>query len=124
MGTWGAGNFDDDTAADALGTLTEDLIAKITEEYDDESGSSLEPDEWGGVIVPAWLELLSDLAQSGRAGASLPPVATLREWRDRYLAVWEETIDGLDPDEEYRTARRAVLAATFERAIALAEERE
>jgi hypothetical protein len=124
MGTWGAGNFDNDTAADGLGELTGDLIAKITAEFADESGTSLEPDEWGGEMVPVWLELLSDIAEPGRVGAALPPSATLAGWRDRFLEVWEETIDDLDPDEDYKAERREVLQRTFARAIGLAEERE
>ncbi len=36
MGTWGPGNFDDDTVADGLSEITDDLIAKIAEVFADE----------------------------------------------------------------------------------------
>lgn len=53
MGTWGTGNFDDNTASDGLSELMSSIIDKINEEFEDDS--NLEPDEWGGCMVPAWL---------------------------------------------------------------------
>lgn len=55
MGVWGPGNFDSDTVADGLGALTGRIVDDITAEFEDDS--SLEPDEWGGEMVPAWLEI-------------------------------------------------------------------
>lgn len=125
MGTWGPGNFEDDTAADGLGEITDDLIAKISEQFaDEDDDTALEPDEWGGSMVPAWLELLTDLGSAGRVGATFPASTTIETWRDRYLRVWDEYIDELDPDEDYRVERLRVLTSTFERALALAHKRE
>lgn len=125
MGTWGPGNFDDDTVADGLSEITDDLITKIAEVFSDEDDDTeLEPDEWGGAMVPAWLELLTDIGSGGRVGATFPPVATIESWRDRYLRVWEEYIDELDPDEDYRAERRQVLDTTFQRAVELARSRQ
>ncbi|WP_217183164.1 DUF4259 domain-containing protein [Streptomyces sp. AC495_CC817] len=125
MGTWGPGNFDDDTVADGLSEITDDLIAKIAEQFDDEDDdTALEPDEWGGSMVPAWLEILTDIAGAGRVGATFPDSSTVTAWRDRYLRVWDEYIDELEPTEEHRADRLAVLTSTFERALELARERE
>ncbi|MBO9624803.1 MAG: DUF4259 domain-containing protein [Microbacterium sp.] len=125
MGTWGPGNFEDDTVADGLSEITDDLIAKIAEQFaDEDDDTALEPDEWGGSMVPAWLELLTDISSVGRVGATFPDSSTVAAWRDRYLRVWDEYIDELDPDEDYRVDRLAVLTATFERAIDLARTRE
>lgn len=125
MGVWGPGNFESDTVADGLGELTGRIVGEITEQFEDTSDdSALEPDEWGGAMVPAWLEILVEIVEPSRVGATFPSVATLRGWRDRYLRVWDEYIDELDPDDEYKAERRAVLVSTFERAIGLAVTRE
>ena len=122
MGVWGPGNFDSDTVADGLGTLTGRIVDDITAEFEDDS--RLEPDEWGWEMVPAWLEILTDVAQTKRVGETFPSTQVLIAWRDRYLRVWDGYIDELDPDEDHKVARRAVLVHTFERAVALAAERE
>lgn len=125
MGVWGPGNFDNDTVADGFGDLTGRIVADIAEQYEGGSDDSLlEPDEWGGEMVPAWLELLVEMVEPGRVGATFPVAAVLTDWRDRYLRVWDGYIDGLDPDPEHKVARRSVLVRTFDRAIAVAEARE
>lgn len=124
MGTWGPGNFDDDTVADGLSEITDDLIAKIAESFVDDDDTELQPDEWGGSMVPAWLEILTDIGSAGRVGATFPPSTTLEAWRDRYVRVWDGYIDELEPDEDYRKDRRHVIVSTFDRAVALAHERE
>ncbi|MFV8232630.1 DUF4259 domain-containing protein [Mycolicibacterium fortuitum] len=125
MGVWGPGNFDSDTVADGLGELTNRIIGQIAQEFEDESDdSALQPDEWGGEMVPAWLEILIEMVEPPRVGATFPSVATLIDWRDRYLRVWDEYIDELEPEDEYKVERRAVLVSTFERAVALAGRRE
>lgn len=125
MGVWGPGNFDSDTVADGLGELTNRIIGQIAQEFEDESDdSALQPDEWGGEMVPAWLEILIEMVERPRVGATFPSVATLTDWRDRYLRVWDEYIDELEPEDEYKVERRAVLVSTFERAVALAGRRE
>ncbi len=125
MGVWGSGNFDSDTVADGLGELTDRIIGDIAEHYEDGSDdSALEPDEWGGEMVPAWLEILVEIVEPGRVGATFPSVAVLTDWRDRYLRVWDDYIDHLEPSDGHKVERRAVLVSTFERAIAVAVARE
>lgn len=125
MGVWGPGNFESDTVADGLGALTGRIIDEIAEQFADaDDDSALEPDEWGGAMVPAWLEILVEIVEPPRVGATFPSVAVLSDWRDRYMRVWDEYIDELDPDDDYKVERRAVLVGTFERAIALAATRE
>ncbi|MFD3518924.1 DUF4259 domain-containing protein [Streptomyces sp. NPDC058653] len=113
MGTWGAGNFDSDTAADHLGGLADRLIAEVTEAMTGDP-VELEPDEYWGVAVPCNLELLLVLARQGWVGVTLPPPETIRAWQQTFLAVWEETIDDLGPKAAYKEERRAVLNETFE----------
>lgn len=114
MGTWGAGNFDSDTAADHLGDLAGRLVAEVTDAMVGDP-VELEPDEYGGVTVPCNLELLLVLHRQGWVGVTLPPAELIRAWQKTFLAVWEATIDGLEPKPAYKDERRAVLNETFER---------
>ncbi len=113
MGTWGPGNFDDDAAADHLARLTDQLVTEIAEAM---SGDpvELEPDEYWGVAVPANVELRAVLARMDYVGVLLPEVTTIETWKSKYLAVWDSTIDGLEPTPDFRAARRAVLVSTFD----------
>jgi hypothetical protein len=114
VGSWGRGNFDSDTAADHLGILTGRLVAEISAAM---SGNpvEIEPDEYWGVAVPCNLELLCLLADQPYVGVTLPPLETIADWKRRYLAVWDEAVDGLESTAEYREQRRAVLVNTFDR---------
>ncbi|GAA1306283.1 hypothetical protein [Saccharothrix xinjiangensis] len=119
MGTWGTGNYEDDTAADHLSTRTSGLVEEIAEHFAGDP-VGLEPDEYGGAVVPGAVELLCLIAEQGWVGATLPPAAVALEWKRRYLEVWDATIDDLGPSPEYRAGRREVLVATFDRLVALA----
>ncbi|MGW5349453.1 DUF4259 domain-containing protein [Streptomyces sp. NPDC004031] len=123
MGTWGAGNFDSDTAADHLGELAERLVAEVARAMDGDP-VELEPDEYWGVAVPCNLELLLLLKRQDWVGVTLPPAATIRGWQGAFLAVWEGSIDGLGPKPGYKEERRAVLTGTFERLAQAAEKAE
>lgn len=124
MGTWGPGNFDNDTAADHLSIITARLRDEIVEAMA-EGDEALEADEYWGVAVPCNVELLALIAEQRWVGVVLPDAATVAEWKRRYLAVWEASIDELDPTPAHRRDRHATLVATFDRllAIVLAEER-
>lgn len=114
MGTWGAGNFDSDTAADHLEALVGRLVAEVTRAMDGDP-VELEPDEYWGVAVPCNLELLLLLKRQDWLGVTLPAAETIRGWQKRFLAVWEGSIDGLGPKPAYKDERRAVLNGTFDR---------
>lgn len=51
MGTWGTGNFDDDTAADHLSILVSRLVREVTDAMAGDP-VALEADEYWGVAVP------------------------------------------------------------------------
>ncbi len=121
MGTWGSGNFDDDTAADHLSTITGRLITEVAEAMAS-APVEIEPDEYWGVAVPCNLELLHLLAKQRWVGATLPPAETIAAWKATYLGVWDRAIDSLGPNPDYKGERRAVLTATFEKLEALARE--
>ncbi|WP_144127602.1 DUF4259 domain-containing protein [Catellatospora sichuanensis] len=122
MGTWGSGNFDDDTAADHLSMLTDRLIREIAEAM---SGDpvGIEPDEYWGVAVPCNLELLHLIASRNLVGAGLPDPEVIADWKTRFLGVWEQAIDGLEPVPGFKEQRRAVLVQTFDQLSELAVRR-
>ncbi|MCF2533398.1 DUF4259 domain-containing protein [Yinghuangia soli] len=113
MGTWGSGNFDSDTAADHLSEITARLISEVAAAMDGDP-VEIEPDEYWGVAVPCNLELLLLLSRQGYVGAGLPDPGVVADWKTKFMAVWEESIDGLEPAPGHKDARRAVLARTFD----------
>ncbi|GAB2636382.1 DUF4259 domain-containing protein [Prescottella soli] len=123
MGTWGSDNFADDTAADHLSDLTGRLVDEVAKAM---SGDpvEIEPDEYWGVAVPCNLELLHLIAQQHYVGVTLPDPGTIAGWKDRFLAVWDGAIDGLEPEPDYKVRRREVLVRTFDQLAELARREE
>ncbi|WP_345630875.1 DUF4259 domain-containing protein [Rugosimonospora acidiphila] len=125
MGRWGVGNFDEDTAADHVSGIVARLVGEVERAMAGDP-EELEPDEYWGVAVPCDLELLCLLAEQRIVGVQLPAADTVRSWKRAYLAVWDGSIDELDPGPEFEAGRqfeagrRAVLVATFDRLIGLA----
>ncbi|MES9555483.1 DUF4259 domain-containing protein [Streptomyces sp. NPDC007076] len=120
MGTWGSGNFDSDTAADHLSGITGRLLSEIEEAMAGDP-VGLEPDEYDGVAVPCNIELLALMGEQGHVGVAMPEPAVVEGWKGTFMDVWERTIDGLEPEQEYKEDRRAELIRTFDRLAALAE---
>ncbi|WP_027502482.1 DUF4259 domain-containing protein [Rhodococcus sp. UNC363MFTsu5.1] len=123
MGTWGSGNFDDDTAADHLSDLTGRLVDEVAKAM---SGDpvEIEPDEYWGVAVPCNLELLHLIAQQPYVGVNLPDPEIIAAWKDRFLAVWDGAIDGLEPKADHKERRREVLVRTFDQLAEVAARSE
>jgi hypothetical protein len=113
VGTWGSGNFDSDTSADHLSILTARLVREVEEAMAGDR-VELEPDEYWGVAVPCNLEILHVLTSRRWAGVVLPGAETVEAWKATYLAVWDASIDELEPAPEHKTQRRAVLERTFD----------
>jgi Domain of unknown function (DUF4259) len=126
MGTWGSGNFQSDTALDHLGTVVQPLFTQISQAF--KNKVSLEPDEYDGTAALCNMDILVAIAYGLGSQKSpffiskFPQVKTIESWQKIYLEVWDETIDGLDPDEDYKLERRDVIVKTFERFIALAKQ--
>ncbi|MFJ7492370.1 DUF4259 domain-containing protein [Streptomyces sp. NPDC097727] len=118
MGTWGSGNFDDDTAADHLSGITGRLVSEIEEAMAGDP-VGLEPDDYWGVAVPCNVELLCLIAEQHYVGATVPAAAVAERWKRTFMDVWERAIDGLEPEPEYKERRRAELIRTFDRLAVL-----
>ncbi|GAA1167779.1 hypothetical protein F4556_001129 [Kitasatospora gansuensis] len=113
MGTWGSGNFESDAALDHLSIVVDRLVTEVAEAMAGDP-VALEPDEYWGVAVPCHLELLHVLAQAGYADDDLPEPGVVEEWKKTFMAVWERTIDNLQPSPTFKEERRSVLHRTFD----------
>ena len=120
MGVWAAGNFENDEAMDYAHELVDGMIEQIESTVASEHG--MEPDEPDSFRLMCNVELLWLLGQ--HVGLALPGSATVEGWKARYLAVWEEFIDGLEPEPGYKADRLSVIAETFERLIELCRGQE
>jgi hypothetical protein len=109
MGTWGAGNFDNDGARDWLGEVMTRLEREIDACLATPGRADLDEDG-EGVLMPT-VAILTVLAEHCDAP---PPVAvTVRTWRAAYLAIFDDQIDDLEPAPGFKDERRQVIEATF-----------
>ena len=112
MGTWGHGNFDDDTSAQHLWALTDRLVKEVSTAMADPE--KITPEEYWGCAIPSNIEVLNVVARQKWHGTALPSVAVAEQWKRDYLAVWDEWMDRLEARPEYKTKRREVLMRTFD----------
>jgi Domain of unknown function (DUF4259) len=120
MGVWAAGNFDNDEAMDYVHELVDQMVEQIVSTVASEHG--MEPDEPDSFRLMCNVELLWLIGQ--RVGASLPKSAAVADWKTKYLAVWDEYIDDLDPKPGFKEERRAVITESFDRLISLCRSQE
>jgi hypothetical protein len=116
-GAWGVDNFDNDAALDYLSMLTMQLTATITAVVGDDE--RIELDEDGETMLMPGVEVLALLCE--RYNTAPPKPATVRQWRDRYLAVYDRDIDKLKVTAEFKAGRRKAIEKTFRWLEGLAE---
>lgn len=110
MGTWGPGHFENDAAREYLSDLLEDLEQRVEESFEgDYEDWSL--DEGGEEYVMPTIAIIEAMCREFHAPPPRPE--TVAGWRDKYLEIFDAQIDDLAPAEDYKTARRQVIAATF-----------
>ena len=109
-------NFANEGARDYLAMLTAKLVATICEIVADEE--RMELDEDGETMLMPSVEVLALLCE--RYNAVPPKPAKVHRWAEKYLAVYDATID-LEHDEEYKAGRRKVIDTTFRWLESLAE---
>lgn len=115
MGTFGAGNFENDAALD----LVSEVLAVATTEIEafcDSDDVGIEDLEQ--IMAAVAIHLV--LGEHCAAGA--PEVDFAVRLRDKVLAIFDEEISDLDPSGEFAAERRAVLVDTFARYEAAARE--
>jgi hypothetical protein len=109
MRNWGEDNFANDGARDYLSLLAAKLVATITQIVTDDERLAL--DEDGESMFMPSVELLALLCE--RYNITPPKPAAVIHWHEKYLNVYDSTIDDLDPPADYRTGRRKVIDSTF-----------
>jgi hypothetical protein len=109
MGTWGAGNFQDDGALDYVGGVIDSFVARVEEILADEERSLLD-EEGEAVLVPS-VHLISVIVEA--SGAAPPKPAQVQKWRKKYLNIFDEEIGDLEPDGGFEAERRQVIEDTF-----------
>lgn len=109
MAAFSEENFGNDGAVDYLSMLIVRLMATITEIVT--SPDRLELDEDGESMFMPSIEVLALLCE--RYGGTPPKPATVRQWHNRYLQVYDRSIDDQDPTPEFKTSRRRVIENTF-----------
>jgi hypothetical protein len=109
MGTLGEDNFANDGARDYLAMLTTQLVATINSI--ESNPSRLELDEDGESMLMPSIEILALLCE--RAGAVPPKPGLVRRWAKKYLNLFDDTVERLNPSPEYKAGRRKVIENTF-----------
>jgi len=109
MRTWGEDNFANEGARDYLSLVSAKLVATISEiVVDDER---LELDEDGESMFMPSVELLALLCE--RYDVTPPKPSSILGWQQKYLSVYDRSIDKYNPDKAFKAARRKVIEKTF-----------
>lgn len=111
MGTWGTGNFEDDTSADFLSEYTYDLIKEIEEII--KQKEEIEPDEYEGIILPCKIEILTMITEKNFVGCSCPTIEKVDFWLTKYLSVYDEYYTLYTDNINFIKQRREVIKNTF-----------
>ena len=110
-------NFGNPGARAYLEMLTAKLVATATEVLADPERAAL--DEDGESLLMPSVEVLALLCE--RYDAPPPRPATVRGWREKYLAVYDREVGRLKRPAEFKSARRRVIEQTFRWLEGLAE---
>jgi hypothetical protein len=127
MGTWGPGNFDDDSARDYLGEvilryekLVERILAGDIPNEETDFDNVLDAGEH--CLLPA-VEMICVLHEA-LASDYLPLPETVVRWAEHYPRQVDPLMREIDPsgyETWYATKRRPVISATFDRLLRLSK---
>jgi hypothetical protein len=124
MSIWGAGNFENDDAGDFMSKLVDqlhDVVKNGLTQPNVESGSFLERYGEGGVI-PAIATLIA-LKKQLNVPLEEFEDEDIQLWKEMYLRAYDNEIrDEFDPNDEYCTERRDVIAKTFDELATIVEQ--
>ncbi len=118
MGTWSADNFGNDGALDYLGDIINGLEKKIEDIFN--SGTAADLDECGeSELIPS-VAIISILCEN--CNGAPPTQEKIKQWRGRYLLIFDKQIDLLGPDKNYKKERRQVIEDTFNKLLKQSQE--
>lgn len=116
MRIWGEDNFANEGARDYLEMLTAKLVATASEIFID--AERLELDEDGESMFMPSVELLALLCE--RYDVPPPKPSLVRQWQEKYLAVYDASSARYNPDPRFRVERRKFIENTFRWLMSLA----
>ncbi len=119
MTAWGPGNFEKDESLDFIQEEIDRHVAAIEAIFADSQRFQLDnTGDAEGELMPrvAILALLFE-----HCGGVLDPARDpdIGAWKARYLEMYDDQIDDLEPGSDYKLQRRAVIADTFDTLIRL-----
>lgn len=117
MDAFSEDNFGNEGARAYLDMLVAKLIATIKEIVGDEERLML--DEDGETMFMPSIEILALLCE--RYDATPPRPASVRQWHDKYLQIFDDSIEQFDVTPEFQAGRRKVIDNTFRWLLGLAE---
>ena len=120
MGTWGHGNFDNDGALDYANELVHQLRERVAKAFKKKYGADIDGD--GEEVVVPSIFIMGLLAT--HCNATLRESSLLAEWKAKYLEIYDDQIDGLEPQGDYKQKRRRAIVSTFNKVIRLSREQE
>ena len=119
MTAWGPGNFENDDALDFVQEEIHRHVAAIEAIFADSQRFQL--DDTGdaeGELMPRVAILALLLERCG--GVFDPHIGPdVGAWKARYLEMYDDQIDDLQPRGDFKLQRRAVIADTFDTLIRL-----
>jgi hypothetical protein len=116
MGTWDAGNLDNDYALDELSERLDKLVKGLWSRA--KKKTSREGDEYDYTTLFVEFEILFALEDRKlvreRCGA-MPTPDEVEKVKLNFINEWDANIDALEPTEEHKQNRRKVILQTFNR---------
>jgi hypothetical protein len=122
MTAWGPGNFEKDQALDFIGEEMDRHVAAIEAIFADSQRFQL--DDTGdaeGELLPR-VAILARLCEHCGGVFDQHNETDVGAWKARYLELYDDQIDGLEPGGDYKLQRRAVIADTVDTLIRLKQE--
>lgn len=128
MGSFGMGNFENDAALDARQDVINHITSAIQEWLGGDSFYVEDVDSVMGYVATLVAILENTRATptagddsellvflKGMAGSGGPPKEEVSAWQEKIISTYDDEIDDLEPDEEYKVVRRQVIVDTFGR---------
>jgi Domain of unknown function (DUF4259) len=119
VGAWGPGNFENDAALDFIDEEIDRHVRAIEAILADSQRFRLDEDAEGELMPRVAILALLCEHSAGVLDSAPDNAPDVSAWKARYLEMYDDQIDGLEPKDGYKLQRRAVIVATFDTLIRL-----
>lgn len=122
MGSWGSGNFDNDSACDYLDSIKFQIIRKIEDGFERvEEGDFA--DDYEHEIM-ASVDILSLLTEQYYGHHPRVEAQTVRTWKTQFLSIYDQNSEDDEVTLEFYRQRRKVIENTFNKLEEQAQKSE